>query len=131
MYGHDNKQNETKTYIVRKQNTEYHLRSSIRRRTGMLAQKRNKEIQESTGVPRITKFVKAQRIKWYGYVMRKSNSECLKKRWLSGTSQGNDQEYIQKKRWIKQDLEKLEMPNWKKKYKIEKSGKRCRYGKNS
>jgi hypothetical protein len=40
--------------------------------------KRNKEIRKLTRVPRITNFVKAQRIKWFGHVMRRSDLEYLK-----------------------------------------------------
>jgi len=38
----------------------------------------NKETRELTGISRITNFVKAQKIKWFGHVMRRSNSEYLK-----------------------------------------------------
>jgi hypothetical protein len=38
----------------------------------------NKETQELIGVPRIINFIKTQRTKWFGHVMRRSNSEYLK-----------------------------------------------------
>jgi len=68
-----------------------------------------------TGVSKIINFVKAQRIKWFGHVMRRSNSDYLKAAavWkLTGKrSRG-------KKRWIdgiKLDLEKLGISNWEEK----------------
>jgi hypothetical protein len=42
---------------------------------GSWHRRRNKAL---AGISKITNFVKAQRIKWFGYVMRRSDSEYLK-----------------------------------------------------
>ncbi|VVC31914.1 Reverse transcriptase domain [Cinara cedri] len=45
---------------------------------GCWRRRTNKETRDLTGVQRITNFVKTQRIKWFGHVMRRSNSDYLK-----------------------------------------------------
>jgi hypothetical protein len=69
------------------------------------------------GVPKIINFVKTQRIKWFGHVMRRLNSDYLKAvaKWKPT---GKRPKGRQKKRWIdsiKQDLEKLGISNWEEK----------------
>jgi hypothetical protein len=84
---------------------------------GCWRRRRNKEIRELTRVPRITNFVKAQRIKWFGHVMRRSDSEYLKAT-VEWKPTGKRPRGRPKKRWIdgiKQDLEKLGIPNWEEK----------------
>lgn len=61
----------------------------------------------------ITNLVKAQRIKWFGHVMRRSDSECLKAavEWKPTEKRQRERP---KERWIdgiKQDLEKLGILN--------------------
>jgi hypothetical protein len=53
-----------------------------------------------TGVPRITNFVKAQRIKWFAHVMRKSRSEYLKVAVELRKPTGKKPRGHPKKRWI-------------------------------
>jgi hypothetical protein len=47
---------------------------------GCWYRKRNKEIQELVEVPRIINFAIAERIKWFGNVVRRSDSEYNKKK---------------------------------------------------
>jgi len=62
---------------------------------GCWARRRNKEIREMTGVPKITNFVKAQRIKWFEHVMKRSGS-TLKRRLSGNPLERADQEDVQK-----------------------------------
>lgn len=61
--------------------------------------------------------MKAQRKKWFGYIMRRSDSEYLKAA-VEWKSTGKTPRGHPKKEWIdeiKQDLEKLGVPNWEEK----------------
>ncbi|VVC43813.1 HMG-I/HMG-Y, DNA-binding, conserved site [Cinara cedri] len=97
--------------------TKVHLYMAIIRPTlkyGCWRRRTNKETRDLTGVPRITNFVKTQRIKWFGHVMRRSNSDYLKAA-IEWKPTGKRPRGRPKKRWIdgiKQDLEKLGISNW-------------------
>jgi len=112
-----NKQNETKTYVVRIKILRIICCPIYDNKLGCWHRRRNKEIRE---------LGKAQIIKWFGHVMRRSGSKYLVV--VEWKLTGDRPRGRPKKGWIigiEQDSEKLGLPNWEEKYKIEKSGRRC------
>lgn len=61
----------------------------------------------------MTNFVKAQIIKWFGHVIKRSDSECLKAavEWKSIEKRPRGRPEKRRIDGINQDLEKLRIPN--------------------
>ncbi|KAL4142816.1 hypothetical protein QTP88_005213 [Uroleucon formosanum] len=84
-------------------------------RTGQWRRKFNQELKKELNIVTVNGFIKSQRIKWIGHVMRR-NTDALIKVALNWKSEGRRPRGRPRKRWmdvVEKDLEDLGAHNWR------------------
>jgi hypothetical protein len=84
-------------------------------RTGQWRRKFNQELKEELNIVIVNGFIKSQRIKWLGHVMRR-NKDALTKVALNWKPEGRRPRGRPRKRWmdvVEKDLEDLGAQNWR------------------